>query len=110
MKAMASLPESAVNELIDTGRRFAARGWVPATSGNFSVRIADDTIAITASGIDKGALAPDAILTVDLDGRAHAPGRRASNEVLLHTQLYRRDPAIGAVLHVHALHPTVLSR
>lgn len=102
--------ERLTNELIEAGRFFASRGWVPATSGNFSARIDDQRMAITVSGRHKGELRPEDIMMADLEGRSLESGKRSSAETGLHTQLYRRDPSIGAVLHVHSVNSTVLSR
>jgi methylthioribulose-1-phosphate dehydratase len=96
--------------LIRAGRFFFERGWVPATSGNFSARLADQRIAITVSGRHKGVLDEDGIMVVDLDGRPLSEGKRPSAETWLHVSLYRRDPAVGAVLHTHSVNATVLSR
>jgi len=93
--------------VIEAGRWAAARGWTPATSGNFSVRVDARRIAITASGGDKGALDPADVLVVGLD---EAPDPRASAEAPLHAMLYRERPETGAVLHVHSLAATVVSR
>ncbi len=91
---------TAAHALCAIGRRIDARGWCPATSGNFSVRLDASRVLMTASGRDKGALVPEDIVEVDLEGHA-LRGGRPSAETLLHTHLYRRDPAVGAVLHVH---------
>jgi methylthioribulose-1-phosphate dehydratase len=99
--------DDAVAELIAVGRDFAARFWVPATSGNFSRRIDARRIAVTLSGRDKGALGEDDFAVVALD-EALPPG--VSAEAPLHLALYRRDPAIGAVLHVHSLAATLASQ
>lgn len=97
---------AAVGVVIEAGRLAAARYWVPATSGNFSARVDASTIAITRSGTDKGALSPADILLVDL----RAPDPTASAEAPLHYALYRDDPALGAVFHIHSPSVTVLSR
>lgn len=98
-------------ELIELGRQCDARGWTPATSGNFSARLGDGTLAITASGRPKGALDPADILVVDAQGRLTKPASgRPSAETLLHCQLYRRFSAVGAVAHTHSRASTVLSR
>lgn len=102
--------ESAARALAEVGRELAARGWTPATSSNFSMRLDASTLAITVSGRDKGRLGPDDFMRVDLDGRALDPGKRPSAETLLHTQLYRRFPEVGAVLHTHSRVQTVASR
>lgn len=96
-------------ELAATGRELAARGWVPATSGNFSLRLDRELIAITASGKDKGALSEQDILLVDLDGHPITEGK-PSAETGLHTQLYRHASDIGAVLHTHSATATLVSR
>lgn len=99
--------------LIAVGRRFDAQGWVPATGGNFSARLASDRVALTASGCHKGELALTDILQLNLQGavvEAAEPQARPSYETGLHLQLYRRDQRIGAVLHSHSVAATVLSR
>jgi len=96
-------------ELIAAGRELAARGWVPATSGNLSARLADGTIAITVSGRHKGRLTPADIMVVDADGRS-LDGRTPSAETGLHARIYRRVPGATAVLHPHSPGATVLSR
>lgn len=102
-------PEN-VQALIQAGQFFHARGWVPATAGNFSFRVDAKTIAVTVSGRHKGELTADDFMRVDLHGRALDDGKKSSAETLLHCQLYRRDPQIGAVLHTHSPASTVLSR
>lgn len=96
--------------LIAAGRFFHARGWVPATAGNFSCRAGAASILVTASGCHKGELTARDFLRVDLAGATRDRRRRASAETLLHCQIYRRLPEVGAVLHVHSPASTVLSR
>src|SRR5690606_39638893 len=88
----------------------AARGWTPATSSNFSMRMDPAHAAITVSGRDKGRLGEGDIMVVDFDGRAVGSDHRPSAETLLHTRLYRRFPEVGCVLHTHSLVQTVASR
>ena len=53
-------------EIAQAGAEFAARGWTPATSSNFSMRIDGDTAAVTISGRDKGALTSADVMAVTL--------------------------------------------
>ena len=101
--------EQRARELVEAGRFIHARGWVPATSGNFSARLADGTVAITVSGKHKGELTAADIMRVDGEGRS-LDGRKPSAETLLHASLYRRYPDIGAVLHPHSPCATAVSR
>lgn len=101
---------SYARDLIQAGELFHRRGWVPATGGNFSARLSSGKMLVTASGWHKGELREDAFLVADLEGRPEDSSRKASYETLLHCQLYRHDPGIGAVLHTHSIANTVLSR
>jgi methylthioribulose-1-phosphate dehydratase len=96
-------------ELIAAGRFIHSRGWVPATSGNFSALLSDGSIAITVSGMHKGELVMNDIMRVDEEGRP-LDGKKPSAETLLHTALYRRYPWVGAVLHPHSPSATLVSR
>ena len=95
--------------LIAAGRFLFERGWVPATSGNFSARLADGTLVLTASGRHKGRLTRADMLHADAPGRVF-DGRRPSAETGLHLQLYRRFPEARAVLHPHTVNATLLSQ
>lgn len=97
-------------DIAEAGRELGARGWTPATSSNFSMRYDTQHAAVTISGRDKGRLGVDDIMLVDLHGRAVATAAKPSAETLLHVQMYRRDPHVGAVLHTHSHNQTVASR
>jgi methylthioribulose-1-phosphate dehydratase len=103
--AAATVPDDAVRGVMALAHHAGAKAWVPATSGNFSVRIDADDCAVTASGGDKGALTPAGVIRAAIRGPAHP---RASAEAPLHYLMYRMSPAIGAVAHVHA-QPAVLA-
>jgi methylthioribulose-1-phosphate dehydratase len=97
-------------EIVANVRELSAANLTPATSSNFSHRLDDRHVAITVSGGDKGRLTQDDIMVVDLDGKAVGSDRRPSAETLLHTQLYKRFPEVGCVLHTHSQAQTVASR
>ena len=102
--------QTQVQALIEAGRELHARGWVPATSGNFSARLNGAEIALTVSGRHKGKLDAAGIMRADLDGKPVGNDQRPSAETLLHTQLYRRYTDVGVVLHVHSVNATLISR
>ena len=93
----------------------ARRGWVPATSGNFSFRDASTgRIFISASGLDKGEMTPEDLLEIDLECRVLAvsadPAKaRPSAETSLHGVIYRHRPETAAIFHVHSIWNTLLS-
>jgi methylthioribulose-1-phosphate dehydratase len=102
-----AIPQETAEAIAAIGRFVAARGWVPATSGNFSARIDATTAAITRSGIDKGSIRPADLIAIAID-RPLPTG--VSAETPLHAARYRGDPTTGAVVHVHTVAATVLSR
>lgn len=99
-----------IDELIVNTRELAARGWTPATSSNFSMRLDDRYAVVTVSGRDKGKLTVEDFMVVDFSGRAVGSDKRPSAETLLHTQLFRRLGYVGCVLHTHSLAQTLASK
>lgn len=95
--------------LVRVAREFGALGWTPATSGNYSIRLGENRILLTRSGVHKRDLDLDGLMLVDDHGRPVDAGR-SSAETGLHVQLYQLDSSIGAVLHVHSPAATVASR
>lgn len=83
------------------------RHWVPATSGNFSVRIDERFAAVTATGADKARLTEGEVIEAEISGPKHP---RASAEAPLHLMRYAADASVGAIAHIHTLPATVLSR
>ena len=100
-------PADVLEEIAAFGRFAASRGWVPATSGNFSCRVDAGHAAVTRCGIDKGAIGSADVGVLALDRPVPAG---MSAETPLHLARYRTDPAIGAIFHVHTVAATVLSR
>src|SRR4051812_20644185 len=107
---MPKRPATTVEALIGATQRAHGHGWMPATSGNASRRLAGGGFLVTASGVDKGRLGPNDVVTLDPDGAPLPGSLRASAETGLHLARYRADPAVGAVLHVHAPRAVLASR
>ena len=100
--------ERCAERIIAASRDIYSRGWSPATSSNYSVRINEHCCAITVSGKHKGELGLRDVMAVDLQGKPLME-RKPSAETLLHTQLYVRESGVGAVLHTHSVRATVLT-
>ncbi|MFP4498372.1 MAG: class II aldolase/adducin family protein [Vulcanimicrobiota bacterium] len=97
-------------QIIDAGRHLYNIGFMPATSGNISVRLPDNTLLISASGIKKGKLKPADILHIDLSGRIVTPSdRKPSSETKMHLAVYRERPDINVVVHTHPPYSTALA-
>lgn len=96
-------------ELIDAGKQLYAAGMLPATSGNLSARLSDNSLAITVSGAHKGFLTKNDIMSININGES-LDGQKASAETLLHTSIYQRCASANVVLHPHSINSTVLSK
>ena len=90
---------------------FHARGWLLGTSGNLSAVVQREPlqIAMSPSGVDKGELRAEQLLTIDQDARLlRQHGGKPSDESLLHIRIVKERGA-GAVLHTHSIWNTILS-
>ncbi len=88
-------------EICEVGRRLYQRGFIAAMEGNLSVRISDNELLATPTGVCKGYLTPDMIVTCDLNGKQLAGKLRVSTEILMHLSVYNVRPEVKAVVHAH---------
>ncbi|MGC8553264.1 MAG: class II aldolase/adducin family protein [Phycisphaerae bacterium] len=98
-------------EMCDVGHRIWMRGYCAGNEGNHSVRIGDDRVLCTPTGVSKGFLSPDQITVCDMDGKqidTHNKMKRTS-EVLLHLQIYKARPDVRSVVHSHPPHATAFA-
>jgi methylthioribulose-1-phosphate dehydratase len=92
-------------------KSFHGRGWLLGTSGNLSAVVQCEPLrlAMSPSGIDKGELTPDQLLSIDENARIVSEhGGKPSDESLLHIKIVKERGA-GAVLHTHSVWNTILS-
>ena len=97
--------------LAAVAKGFYARGWLLGTSGNLSAVVQREPLrlAMSPSGVDKGELKPEQLLTIDEDARiVSAHEGKPSDESLLHIRIVKERDA-GAVLHTHSVWNTILS-
>ena len=88
-------------EICEVGRRVYQRGYVAANDGNISVRMQDDRILCTPTGVSKGFITEDMLAICDLDGQQVAGTMRISSEIRMHLEIYKLRPDIYSVVHAH---------
>lgn len=94
-------------ELVAISRRAYDRGLVAGISGNNSIRVPGAQAAlIKTTGACQGDMTVDETVLVALDGTVLEQGRRPSKEVRWHLAIYRSNPDVGAIVHVHPPHAT----
>jgi L-fuculose-phosphate aldolase len=88
-------------ELVRYGRWLYRLGYMPATSGNLSVRLDDGRLLVTPTSASKYLLRGSDMVVVDLAGRHLQGSRRATSELGMHLAFYREREDVQAVIHAH---------
>lgn len=89
--------------IVDIGKRIWMKGFVAANDGNISIKVGDNLVLCTPTGVSKGFMKPDQMALVDLQGNTVDKGSAGgpSSEVKMHLRVYLDDPNVGAVVHAH---------
>jgi L-fuculose-phosphate aldolase len=88
-------------DIVRFGKLLHQRNYVAATDGNLTVRLDDNTVLTTPTGMSKGMMEPDDLVIVGMDGRKLAGRRSASTEIAMHLLIYRLRPDIHGIVHAH---------
>jgi L-fuculose-phosphate aldolase len=91
-------------DIVDVGKLIYQKGWVAANDGNVSIRLENNKILCTCTGISKGMMTVDDLTVCDLDGNKMEGSRERTSEIAMHLTIYRMRPDIFSVVHAH---PTV---
>ena len=92
--------QQAVRDIIAVGRRMYDKGFIIASDGNLSVRMGNDRLLVTCSGVCKGELTPLDLVECDIAGQV-IKGGQPSSEIAMHIMVYQRRPDVQAVVHAH---------
>jgi ribulose-5-phosphate 4-epimerase/fuculose-1-phosphate aldolase len=94
-------------EICDIGRLLFGRGYTVGSAGNISARL-DDGWLITPTDACLGRLDPATIAKVNLAGE-WVSGDKPSKTLMLHREVYDRNPSVGGVVHTHSTHLVALT-
>ena len=87
--------------IVEVGRMVYAKGWVAANDGNISIRLDQNRILATPTGVSKGMMQPDDLIICDLNGDKIEGWRERTSEIAMHTTVYKLRPDVRAVVHAH---------
>ncbi len=93
--------KEAKKAILDIGRRMYERAFVAANDGNISVKVGDNEVWATPTGVSKGFMTKDMLVKVDLDGNILKGTRKPSSELKMHLRAYKENPDLKAVVHAH---------
>jgi L-fuculose-phosphate aldolase len=88
-------------DIVQVGKLVHEKGWVAANDGNISVRLDEDRILCTCTGISKGMMTPDDLIVCDLAGNQLEGTRERTSELAMHLAIYRMRPDVFSVVHAH---------
>jgi L-fuculose-phosphate aldolase len=100
---------AAQSDICAAGLRLVKEGLVARTWGNISIRIDEQTMAITPSGVKYEDVRPEHIVIINLNDGSYEGDVKPSGERKLHMEIYKNQPGSGAIIHTHQLNASVCS-
>ncbi len=94
-------------QLAGYGRKLVSCGLVQGTWGNLSVRLDDESMLVTPSGIDYEALSAGDMVKVNINTLEYEGQLKPTSEKGLHAKVYQDRPEIGGVIHTHSKYCSV---
>ena len=102
--------DSAKNQVVETAQKLVQKGYLMATGGNLSVRIAgQQAFAITPSNFDYLKMTPEDICILDFDLNIVEGRLKPSVESAMHGAIYRVRADVNAVVHTHQAYVSALT-
>ena len=102
--------DSAKALIVETAQQLTQKGYLMATGGNLSVRIAGQSaLAITPSNYDYMKMLPEDICILDFALNGLEGQRKPSVESGMHAAIYRVRPDVNAIVHTHQVYASALT-
>lgn len=106
MNKMKTKIEKSKQEICEFGKRIWQMGMVAGNDGNISIKVDENLILITPTGVSKGFMTPEMIVLVDQNGKLIEGDLKPSSEVSMHLGIHRERKDVYAVVHTHAAFAT----
>ncbi len=88
-------------DIVRVGKLVFNKGWVAANDGNISIRLDDERIMCTPTGVSKGMMQVDDIIIVDYDGNKISGRMERTSEIKMHLKIYELRDDVCSVVHAH---------
>ena len=95
-------------QICEIGSRIYKNGFVAANDGNITVKIGDNELLTTPTGISKGFMTPDMIIKVNMSGEVLSSNSKykPSSELKMHLRVYKEREDVFSVIHAHPPYAT----
>lgn len=96
--------------VVDTAQDLTHKGYLMATGGNLSVRIAgQNAFAVTPSNFDYLKMTAGDIIVLDFDLTVIEGQLKPSVESGMHAAVYQARPDVNAIIHTHQVYASALT-
>lgn len=102
-------PAEARARIARKGVEILEEGLTQRTSGNVSLRVEPNRIAISPTGVPYHQIEPGDVPIVDLKGTVVNDGLLPSSEAPMHLSVYRERDDVGGVVHTHSPYATTFA-
>ena len=100
--------EDIKRDIIKAGLKLDKYGLIALSGGNVSVRVEDNLVLITPSGMLYEDLVEDDIILMDLDGNVVEGGRKPSSDTEAILYILKHRPDVNSVIHTHQPYATAI--
>ena len=88
--------------IIAIGKKMSEARFVTANDGNITIRVEDDAVWATPTGVNKADLTEDKLIKVRISDGAVLEGTcKPTSELQMHLNAYRTDDSIMSTAHAH---------
>jgi L-fuculose-phosphate aldolase len=104
--------KNAKRQIIEIGKFLYDKRYIIATDGNISVRLNQQEILITRSGVCKGELKIGDVVKLNIENRKLENKNfkvLPSTEYQMHLEIYQNRPDVNAVIHAHPVYSTIFA-
>lgn len=95
--------EKARELLCEAGKRLLRENFVSGTWGNISLKVGDDFMLITPTGMEYEKLCPGDMVLVRLSDLKYQGELKPSSEKHLHSLIYQERKEVRAIIHAHSV-------
>jgi L-fuculose-phosphate aldolase len=88
-------------DICEIGRYVWQKGWIAANDGNITVRLDQDRVLCTPTGVCKGMMQADDLIICDMKGNKLQGRKERTSEIAMHLLIYEMRPDIKSVVHAH---------
>ena len=99
----------AQERIAEKGREMLDEGLTQRTSGNVSLRVDADRVAISPTSVPYHEIEPSDVPVVTLDGDRIEGDEPPSSELPMHSEVYRRRDDVDGIIHTHSPYATTFA-